>query len=71
MALDGKVYNVSPYARFHPGGVPEMMRGAARDATALFRDVHPWVNYEAMLSACFIGLLVDEPRGESEMDAMD
>ncbi|PHH72217.1 hypothetical protein CDD80_4673 [Ophiocordyceps camponoti-rufipedis] len=71
MALDGKVYNVSSYARFHPGGVPEMMRGAARDASALFRDVHPWVNYEAMLSACLIGLLVDGPRAESEMDAMD
>ncbi|KAK5992517.1 Cytochrome b5 reductase 4 [Cladobotryum mycophilum] len=27
MALSGKVYNITPYAKFHPGGVPELMRG--------------------------------------------
>ncbi|KAI9172253.1 Cytochrome b5 reductase 4 [Paramyrothecium foliicola] len=72
MALNGKVYNVTPYAKFHPGGVPELMRGAARDGTQLFGEIHPWVNYESMLSACLVGLLVDEPEGqESEMDKMD
>ncbi|KAL7939695.1 hypothetical protein V8C35DRAFT_287394 [Trichoderma chlorosporum] len=72
MAISGKVYNVTPYARFHPGGVPELMRGAGRDATQLFGEIHPWVNYETMLAACLVGLLVDEPDGkESEMDKMD
>ncbi|PTB68796.1 hypothetical protein BBK36DRAFT_1166683 [Trichoderma citrinoviride] len=72
MAINGKVYNVSPYAKFHPGGVPELMRGAGRDATKLFGEIHPWVNYETMLAACLVGLLVDEPEGqESEMDRMD
>ncbi|KAL6876510.1 hypothetical protein J3F83DRAFT_726052 [Trichoderma novae-zelandiae] len=72
MALNGKVYNVTPYAKFHPGGVPEMMRGAGRDGTKLFGEIHPWVNYETMLAACLVGLLVDEPEGkESEMDRMD
>ncbi|KAG5980221.1 hypothetical protein E4U55_004267 [Claviceps digitariae] len=76
MALNGRVYNITPYAAYHPGGIPELMRGAARDGTRLFAEVHPWVNYEAMLSACLIGLLVDEPDGqggshESEMDQMD
>lgn len=73
MALNGKVYNVTPYAAFHPGGIPELMRGAARDGTKLFGEIHPWVNYETMLQACLVGLLVEEPegQGESEMDQMD
>ncbi|XWW95225.1 hypothetical protein V2A60_003179 [Cordyceps javanica] len=78
MALNGKVYNVTPYAKFHPGGVPELMRGAARDGTRLFGEVHPWVNYENMLTACLVGIMVDEPESttttgppQSEMEAMD
>ncbi|PQK09948.1 hypothetical protein BB8028_0002g02720 [Beauveria bassiana] len=84
MALGGKVYNVTPYAKFHPGGVPELMRGAARDGTRLFGEVHPWVNYENMLTACLVGILVEEPgpaggggggggggQTQSDMEAMD
>lgn len=74
MALNGKVYNITPYAKFHPGGIPELMRGAARDGTKLFGEIHPWVNYETMLAACMVGLLVEEPEDgsqESEMDRMD
>lgn len=73
MGLNGKVYNISPYADYHPGGVPELLRGAGRDGTKLFGEIHPWVNYETMLSACLVGLMVEEPEGdkESEMDKMD
>ncbi|KHN95975.1 Cytochrome b5 [Metarhizium album ARSEF 1941] len=74
MALNGKVYNVTPYAKFHPGGVEELMKGAARDGTKLFGEIHPWVNYETMLAACLVGLLVEEPEAGSqgsEMDEMD
>ncbi|KAH7156521.1 hypothetical protein EDB81DRAFT_393710 [Dactylonectria macrodidyma] len=73
MALNGKVYNVTPYAEYHPGGVPELMRGAGRDATKLYGEIHPWVNYETMLAACLVGLLVEESEGSTggEMDQMD
>ncbi|KAL7924083.1 hypothetical protein ACQKWADRAFT_287205 [Trichoderma austrokoningii] len=72
MAINGKVYNVTPYARFHPGGVPELMRGAGRDGTKLFGEIHPWVNYETMLAACLVGLLVEElDSQENDMDQMD
>ncbi|KAK2067857.1 hypothetical protein P8C59_001562 [Phyllachora maydis] len=60
MALAGRVYNVAPYADFHPGGVPELLRGAGRDGTSLFNETHPWVNWEGMLASCLVGLLVDE-----------
>ncbi|KAI0452313.1 hypothetical protein F5B21DRAFT_506333 [Xylaria acuta] len=72
-ALGGRVYNVSPYLPFHPGGEPELLRAAGRDGTKLFGEIHPWVNYETMLSSCLIGLLVDEAEASSpgDMEAMD
>ncbi|KAK9324371.1 hypothetical protein V1517DRAFT_256444 [Lipomyces orientalis] len=57
-ALGGKVYNISPYLRYHPGGVKELMRCAGRDGTKLFNLTHVWVNYDRMLSNCFVGYLV-------------
>ena len=37
--LAGKVYNMTPYMKFHPGGVDELMRGAGKDCTILFNEV--------------------------------
>ncbi|KKY30706.1 putative cytochrome b5 [Diaporthe ampelina] len=62
--FSGKVYNISPYISFHPGGEAELLRGAGRDGTRMFGEVHPWVNYETMLSSCLIGILVDEHEVE-------
>ena len=57
--IAGRVYNVTPYMDFHPGGWDELIKGAGRDATDMFNDVHSWVNYESMLAACLVGKLVD------------
>ncbi|KAL8396717.1 hypothetical protein RB594_003694 [Gaeumannomyces avenae] len=65
-AYGGRVYNVSPYVPFHPGGKGELLRGAGKDATRLFGEVHPWVNYETMLAACLVGILVDEGEGHED-----
>ncbi|KAK7756901.1 hypothetical protein SLS62_000917 [Diatrype stigma] len=77
-AMGGRVYNVTPYLRFHPGGQAELLRGAGRDGTRLFGEVHPWVNYETMLASCLVGVLVAEGdvgegkgEGNGEMDEMD
>ena len=35
----GKVYNITPYCKFHPGGIDELMKGAGRDGTELFDEV--------------------------------
>ncbi|XP_076057085.1 cytochrome b5 reductase 4 isoform X2 [Oratosquilla oratoria] len=59
IALKGKVYNVTPYMEFHPGGEDELMRGAGADATDLFNEVHKWVNFESMLQKCLVGRLVE------------
>ena len=47
--LDGKVYNMTPYVKFHPGGIPQLMLGAGTDCTDLFNEKHPWVNGHSML----------------------
>lgn len=57
VCIRGKVYNVTHYLDFHPGGVDEMMRGAGTDATELFNEIHRYVNYESMLKKCFVGPL--------------
>ncbi len=58
MSLQGKVYNVTHYVKFHPGGQEQLMRGAGKDATSLFFSVHPWVNADRILDKCHIGFLV-------------
>lgn len=30
-AYGGKVYNVTPFLKYHPGGIPELMRANGRD----------------------------------------
>ncbi|CAO3674881.1 unnamed protein product [Umbelopsis ramanniana] len=59
-ALNGKVYNMTSYVKFHPGGVKDIMRIAGRDGTKLFMLTHSWVNFEFMLDACLVGFLVPE-----------
>ncbi|XP_046629743.1 cytochrome b5 reductase 4 isoform X1 [Neodiprion virginianus] len=57
IAIRGIVYNVTRYIDFHPGGMPELMKGVGKDATKLFDDVHAWVNYQSILQKCIVGRL--------------
>ena len=61
MAYEGIVYDVTKYVEFHPGGVEEILRGKGRDGTALFNEVHSWVNLRNMLKSCTVGQLVEDP----------
>ncbi|CAH1187991.1 unnamed protein product [Phyllotreta striolata] len=67
LAIRGRVYNVTEYVPFHPGGPEELMKGAGIDATTIFDQVHPWVNYEQILQKCLVGNLVSvEPNVDTE-----
>ncbi|WFD42880.1 cytochrome-b5 reductase [Malassezia psittaci] len=59
-ALEGKIYNISPYLRFHPGGTDTLMRVAGRDGTRLFYLTHSWVNIDAIIGPAMIGVLIPE-----------
>ncbi|CAF9928952.1 MAG: hypothetical protein GOMPHAMPRED_005266 [Gomphillus americanus] len=70
----GKVYNLTPYLKYHPGGVGELLRGAGKvgEAERLFVEIHPWVNWEAMLSECLVGILVSGDNIKAQdLEAMD
>lgn len=54
-SINGKVFNITPYVDFHPGGVEEIMKCAGRDGTALFNKYHSWVNADRMLENCCVG----------------
>ena len=56
IVLDGKVYDVTSYMAFHPGGKSKLLLGCKNDdATTLFRTYHAYINYEQMLSGSFLG----------------
>lgn len=63
--LDKKVYNVTPFARRHPGGAAVLLQHAGRDATESAAAAHgdrsePRIQMEAF----YIGDLADEPAGD-------
>ncbi|KNA16487.1 hypothetical protein SOVF_088840 [Spinacia oleracea] len=60
--LQGRVYNISPYMKFHPGGVDMLMKAVGKDCTSLFNKYHAWVNADFLLEKCLVGIL-DENRG--------
>lgn len=59
-AIQGKVYNITPYLRFHPGGQDTLLRVAGRDGTRLFYLTHAWVNIDAILDTAMVGVYVPD-----------
>lgn len=55
--LKGRVYNLTPYMKFHPGGVDMLMKAVGKDCTSLFNKYHAWVNAEFLLEKCLVGTL--------------
>jgi cytochrome b involved in lipid metabolism len=64
-SFQGKVYNISPYVPFHPGGKGELLRGAGKDCTKLFMETHPWVNVD-MLRECLVGIMITEEEAAKD-----
>jgi cytochrome b involved in lipid metabolism len=58
MALNGKIYNITSYLNYHPGGLDILVKYAGKDCTALFMKYHRWVNFERILDECFVGFLI-------------
>ena len=71
MVVHGKVYVVTHYLRYHPGGVDTLVNAAGTDGTELFDKYHSWVNAPAILGACCVGRLASRDAvAPSGSDAM-
>mmetsp|Transcript_32665 Transcript_32665/g.58984 ORF Transcript_32665/g.58984 Transcript_32665/m.58984 type:complete len:225 (+) Transcript_32665:365-1039(+) len=69
MALRGKVYNVTPYLAYHPGGSDIMEKCLGRDATVLFDKYHSWVNLDGLVGPLLLGhLKVEKKRADDDND---
>lgn len=68
--LRGKVYCISPYLPYHPGGTKILKSILGKDATALFEKYHPWVNEERLVGKLLLGF-VDPSRSSDEEDGSD
>jgi cytochrome b involved in lipid metabolism len=60
VAYKGKVYNISNYLPYHPGGAEILKKSAGKDCTVLFDKYHRWVNCDQILGKCQVGFLQAE-----------
>lgn len=57
LALDGKVYNVTDYVSYHPGG-KAILQGCGKDATDLFNAQGHSERVDILLPKYQVGVLV-------------
>lgn len=67
VSYHGKVYNLTRYLPFHPGGPEELFKVAGQDAEKEFMKAHAWVNWDALLKNCCVGVLVRDGE-EDDLD---
>jgi cytochrome b involved in lipid metabolism len=67
LSLDGEVYDVTQYLRYHPGG-KKIMEGCGRECRELFSifipyldKYHSWVNGKYLLQKFKVGNLGYDP----------
>ena len=60
IAINGRAYNVSDWAKVHPGGELVLMHAAGKDATSAFNAYHPDKVAEEVLERYCIGDLWPE-----------
>jgi cytochrome b involved in lipid metabolism len=58
--LSNKVYNITPYLPYHPGGESIMQSVLGKDATILFHKYHTWVNIDNLIGPLYLGTLIKE-----------
>lgn len=56
VVIDGKVYDVSKWLKYHPGGILPLLYSAGQDCSRVFKAFHPfsWIK-EKRLPAFYIG----------------
>lgn len=54
--LNGRIYDVTEYAKVHPGG-RKIFLGKGKDCTELYNKYHPWVNGAALIGKYQVGVV--------------
>lgn len=55
--IRGKVYCLTHYFEFHPGGVNILLKNCGgKDGTQAFEKYHRWVSYDKLLETCLVGV---------------
>ena len=52
----GRIYDVTQYAKVHPGG-RKIFLGKGKDCTKLYDQYHPWVNAKFIVGKFQVGVL--------------
>ena len=65
--FEDKVYAITRYASYHPGGYYVLAGVTGDDCTVQFNELHPWIQCHAMLKDYYVGDI--ESGGKSTSDA--
>lgn len=57
--IGGKVYCLTKYLEFHPGGIPIILELKDQDILPAFNNHHRWISYEKLLQTCLVGTFVN------------
>lgn len=63
--FENKVYSISRYAAYHPGGYYVLASVVGDDCTAQFKELHPWIQGHAMLKDYLVGEIESTPQVEA------
>ena len=66
IALHGKVYNITPYLHYHPGGVDIFKPCLGGDASELFDKYHRWVNTQGLIGVLQLGYLDESASSKAK-----
>ena len=66
IALHGKVYNITPYLHYHPGGVDIFKPCLGGDASELFDKYHRWVNTQGLIGVLQLGYLDESASAKAK-----
>ena len=55
VVVGDKVFNVTPYIAYHPGGEKILLPYLGKDATDAFNKYHSYVSVDELLKKCFVG----------------
>lgn len=57
IVIKNKVYDITPYMEYHPGGIDILKPFLGKDGTRPFMKYHQWVNEDALLDKLAVGYL--------------